>query len=70
MLPTKPLDQPPRLLFSVEEVAKMLNVGRNTVYNLIAPRKKRPPKMHSVLVGRHRRISMKAIQDFIDSELG
>lgn len=49
-------------LYRVEEVAELLNVGRTKVFDLI-----RSGELGSVKVGGSRRITEKAIEDYIDS---
>ena len=49
-------------LYRVEEVAEVLTVGRTKVFDLI-----RSGRLASVKVGGSRRITKKAIEDYIDS---
>ncbi len=49
-------------LYRVEEVAEVLTVGRTKVFDLI-----RSGRLASVKVGGSRRITEKAIEDYIDS---
>lgn len=50
----------PPLLFTPEEAAKCLRVGRHRVYDLI-----RQGELRSVKVGNSRRISARALADFV-----
>lgn len=53
-----------KLLFTPEEAARRLSVGRSTVYELISA-----GRLRSVRIGASRRIPAAALVDFID-ELG
>ena len=53
-------EEMPPLLFSAEEVAKLLHVGRGKVYDLM-----RSGELRSVKVGGCRRISAFALRDFV-----
>jgi excisionase family DNA binding protein len=59
-------DEMPPLLFTPEEVARLLGVGRAKVYDLIRTR-----ELRSVKVGCSRRISAQALRQYVDHlELG
>lgn len=47
-------------LHTVEEAADILRIGRNRVFKLIAT-----GELHSVKIGRSRRVTSAAIEDFI-----
>jgi excisionase family DNA binding protein len=49
----------PQLLLTVEEAARVLRLGRTTVYNLI-----RAGDLDSVRIGRARRVPMDALRTF------
>ncbi|RHW25891.1 DNA-binding protein [Nocardioides immobilis] len=58
-------DELPPLLFTPEEVARLLGVGRQKVYDLMRQR-----LLRSVKVGACRRISARALSDYVaDLEL-
>jgi len=50
----------PPLLFTVNEVARFLSIGRHRVFDLI-----REGRLNSVKVGASRRISARALADFV-----
>jgi len=50
----------PPLLFTVNEVARFLSIGRHRVFDLI-----REGRLKSVKVGASRRISARALADFV-----
>lgn len=50
------------VVMNVEVVAKILNVGKNTVYNLI-----HSGAIKSVYIGRQIRITRKALLEYLDS---
>ena len=59
-------EQIPPILFSPDEVARMLGVGRTKVYDLIRLR-----ELRSVRVGAMRRVSAFALRDYVERlELG
>jgi excisionase family DNA binding protein len=59
-------DEMPPLLFSTEEVARLLGVGRGKVNDLL-----RGGDLRSVKVGGCRRVSAKALSDYVRTlELG
>jgi excisionase family DNA binding protein len=53
------ITEPPRLL-KVEDAARLLNVGRSAVYDLI-----RSGHLRSVKIGKSRRIPREAVDDVI-----
>ena len=53
-------EEMPPLLFSAEEVARLLHVGRGKVYDLM-----RTGELRSIKVGGCRRISARALADFV-----
>ena len=56
----------PPILFTTEEVARLLGIGKCRVYDLIRHR-----ELRSVKVGASRRISARALLDFVEQlELG
>ena len=55
-------DQLP-LIMSVEEMAEILGIGRNTAYDLVRKR-----KIKSVHVGRQIRITKEALQAFLSKD--
>jgi excisionase family DNA binding protein len=55
-------EEMPPLLFSAEEVARLLHVGRGKVYDLM-----RSGELRSVKVGGCRRISAFALRDFVQT---
>jgi excisionase family DNA binding protein len=54
-------DEIPPILFTTEEVARLLGIGRCRVYDLIRQR-----ELRSVKVGASRRISARALRDYVD----
>jgi excisionase family DNA binding protein len=50
-----------KLLFTPEEAAQRLSVGRSTVYELISA-----GRLHSVRIGASRRIPAEALAEFVD----
>lgn len=50
---------PPRVLLTVEEAGERLGIGRTTAYSLV-----RSGELESVRIGRLRRISVSAIDEF------
>jgi excisionase family DNA binding protein len=50
----------PPILFTTEEVARLLGIGKCRVYDLI-----RQHELRSVKVGASRRISAKAVRDYV-----
>ena len=50
----------PRLLVRVEEAATLLSLSRSKVYALMAA-----GELHSVTIGRSRRIPMEALTDYV-----
>jgi len=55
----------PALLLTVEEAARRLGLGRTTVYGLI-----RDGELHSVRIGRARRIPAEALTDLVQRRTG
>lgn len=55
----EPAPRPARLLFTVEEAAEQLGIGKTTAYNYV-----RTGELESVLIGRLRRIHADAIAAF------
>ena len=53
-------DELPPLLFSVDEAARCLGIGRHKVFDLI-----REGELRSIKVGGSRRISAKALSDYV-----
>jgi excisionase family DNA binding protein len=53
------------MLFSIEEVADILHVGRSTVFKLI-----KEGKIQSVKLGRSRRIPIDAMQIYVNELIG
>ncbi len=51
----------PPILFTTEEAARLLSVGKCRVYDLIRQR-----ELRSVKVGASRRISAKALRDYVE----
>lgn len=51
------------LILSVEEIADILQIGRNTAYNLI-----RSNQIESVRIGRQIRVSKSALIRFLDKD--
>lgn len=59
-------EEVPPILFTPEEVARLLMVGRGKVYDLMRMR-----ELRSVKVGNSRRVSARALSDYVrDLELG
>jgi excisionase family DNA binding protein len=54
-------DEVPPILFTTEEVARLLSIGKCRVYDLIRQR-----ELRSVKVGASRRISAKALRDYVE----
>ncbi|MFI5607240.1 helix-turn-helix domain-containing protein [Amycolatopsis sp. NPDC051903] len=54
-----PRPLPPRVLLTVEEAGERLGIGRTTAYSLV-----RSGELQSVRIGRLRRISVSAIDEF------
>lgn len=54
-------NEPQRLLLTVVEAAQMLSVGRTTLFGLI-----RSGQLASVRIGSARRVSVRAIEEFVD----
>ncbi|MEU0793789.1 helix-turn-helix domain-containing protein [Amycolatopsis sp. NPDC005961] len=54
-----PRPLPPRVLLTVEEAGERLGIGRTTAYSLV-----RSGELESVRIGRLRRISVSAINEF------
>jgi excisionase family DNA binding protein len=50
-----------KLLFTIEEAAEVLSVGRSTVYDLVRMR-----LLDTVLIGRSRRIPASALRELIE----
>lgn len=57
----RPLVVPTRLLYSVEEAAALLGIGRTYMFELIAS-----GQVRSLKLGKHRRIPRSALDDFIE----
>jgi excisionase family DNA binding protein len=60
-----PLPEPERnvrLLLSVEQAAQRLQIGRSTVYTLVAQN-----QLESVKIGKLRRIPAAALDDYVDA---
>ena len=55
----------PPLLVSVRNAARMLAVGRTTVYELIAT-----GELETILIGRSRRVPIAALEDFVQRRRG
>lgn len=51
-------------IYTVEEMAAILRIGRNTAYELV-----RCGKIHSVKVGHQIRIPQRAIEEFLNSSI-
>ena len=49
------------ILYTAEEVADILNIGRSTVFKLM-----KQNRIESIRLGRTRRIPLDALQDFVD----
>jgi excisionase family DNA binding protein len=61
-----PADEIPPILFTTEEAARLLGIGKCRVYDLIRQR-----ELRSVKVGGSRRISARALHDYVTHlELG
>jgi excisionase family DNA binding protein len=58
------ITEPPRLI-RVEEAAKLLNIGRSAVYDLI-----RSGRLRSVKIGKSRRIPREAVDEAIAAFAG
>jgi excisionase family DNA binding protein len=58
--PTKPAAGQPRLLFTVEEAARALGIGRTRMFELI-----QAGAVETVLIGRLRRIPLDALDAFV-----
>ena len=58
------ITEPPRLI-RVEDAAKLLNIGRSAVYDLI-----RSGRLRSVKIGKSRRIPREAVDEVIASLAG
>jgi excisionase family DNA binding protein len=58
------ITEPPRLI-RVEEAAKLLDIGRSAVYDLI-----RSGRLRSVKIGRSRRIPREAVDEVITALAG
>jgi excisionase family DNA binding protein len=59
-----------RLLLSIDEVAGLLGIGRDLVYRLVLdlqPGTQRP-RLHSVMIGKRRMVSRRALERFIEQE--
>ena len=54
------LEQPPRLLLTVEEAAERIGICRSNMFKLI-----RQGEVESVKVGRLRRVTPAALEDFV-----
>lgn len=54
-------DEVPPILFSTEEVGRLLGIGKCRVYDLIRRR-----ELRSVKVGASRRISARALRDYVE----
>ena len=62
---TGPIDSEPKLLQTVEQVARRLSVGRSTAYSLVLS-----GQLESVTVGRLRRVPVEALATFLGHEPG
>jgi len=60
-MPTEPESEHPPTLLTVEAAAERLSLGRTTMFGLI-----RTGEVHSVRVGRLRRIPVTALQAYAD----
>jgi excisionase family DNA binding protein len=58
---TEQHDTPPKLLYTVNEVAEMLSLGRSKLYNSYIL----PGAIRSVKLGRRRLFTLQAIHDFV-----
>jgi len=56
------MDEPTRLLLTVEEAGRTMRAGRSTVYELI-----KSGELESVKIGRIRRIPVDAVQTYVTS---
>jgi excisionase family DNA binding protein len=56
------MDEPTRLLLTVEEAGKTLQAGRSTMYKLLESR-----QIESVKIGRIRRIPVDALQAYVET---
>lgn len=56
------LADPVEIVLTVEEAARRLGVGRTTMYSLVSD-----GEVQSVLIGRLRRIPVKALHQYVDS---
>jgi excisionase family DNA binding protein len=56
------MDEPTRLLLTVEEAGKAMQAGRSTMYELI-----KSGQIESVKIGRIRRIPVDAVQTYVTS---
>ena len=50
-----------KLLFTIEEAAEVLSVGRSTVYDLVRTR-----LLDTVLIGRSRRVPASALRELVE----
>lgn len=60
-----------RLLLSINEVAAVLGIGRDLVYRLVLdldPATQKP-RLRTVLIGKRRMVSRRALDLFIDQEV-
>jgi excisionase family DNA binding protein len=57
-----------RILLKPEEAAQTLGLSRARVYELLTPRNGQPSQLESILIGRSRRIPLKAIEAFIEAQ--
>lgn len=55
-------DEIPPLLFTAEDVARTLHVGRNNVFDLM-----RSGRLRSIRIGNSRRVTARALADFVAS---
>lgn len=53
-----------KLLFSIDEAAAVLSLGRTLVYDLVMR-----DEIHSIKVGRMRRIPLSALQEYVARKL-
>ncbi|HUL28723.1 MAG TPA: helix-turn-helix domain-containing protein [Streptosporangiaceae bacterium] len=58
--PAPPAETPPRLLLTVEEAAERVGICRSSMFKLI-----RQGEVESVKVGRLRRVTPAALEDFV-----
>jgi excisionase family DNA binding protein len=61
-LPQEPKEETEVRVFTVEQAAEVLQVGRDTVYLLIRTR-----QLSSIKIGKLRRITTRQLADFIES---